>query len=219
MMKKTFSVSYLVFKWKKKRFFSFSQRQCMIISDIAEIQSSPYFRSNCIRQCRLQSIIALCNCIPFFYLDLMPDSTNSTKVCTLDKVPCLSHYSGIYTYAYELINKVAPLNLIACTLFSSSSFSCSFTFLSFVRTLQSNGWRRCFHVKETWVWKQSLRMVYPVYIVYRLALKQNTLYQRPDYHCEHYRPKHDTQADCKSQQRHKYRIYVTCRWHLHAVFP
>lgn len=71
----------------------------MFSSDITDIKSGSYFRSNCIRACRLESIIALCNCIPFYYLDLMPaTSSNSTKVCTLDKVPCLSHYNGIYTH-------------------------------------------------------------------------------------------------------------------------
>ncbi|XP_055315742.1 pickpocket protein 11-like [Sitodiplosis mosellana] len=48
------------------------QRQCVLIGDITKIESEPYFRSNCIRYCRLDSIIVLCNCIPFFYLDLMP---------------------------------------------------------------------------------------------------------------------------------------------------
>ncbi|XP_031634453.1 pickpocket protein 11-like [Contarinia nasturtii] len=69
-----------------------ANRRCMFSSDIAQIQSDPYFRSNCIRSCRLDSIIALCGCIPFFYLDLKPLLTNSTNVCTLDKLHCLNHF-------------------------------------------------------------------------------------------------------------------------------
>lgn len=93
----------------------------MFSSDTRNAKSLPYFRSNCIRVCRLESIIALCNCIPFFYRDLVHTFINSTKICTMDKVPCLSHYNGIHLL-HELINKLTPSNVIACLPFFFSIF-------------------------------------------------------------------------------------------------
>lgn len=126
-------------------FFPCSQRRCMFSSDIRNAKSISYFRSNCIRVCRLESIIALCNCIPFFYRDLMYAFINSTKICTLDKVPCLSHYNGIHLL-HESINKLTPSK---CNCLSFISFL-SFRFMHVilmgprvsgvrVRFLQSSG--------------------------------------------------------------------------------
>lgn len=103
-IEKVFTITKICSLHKMNNFFAFIlfqiylQRQCVFGSDIAKPTHGSYFRSNCIRSCRMESIIALCNCIPFFYLDLKSFSVNSTKVCTLASVPCLSHYNGIYTY-------------------------------------------------------------------------------------------------------------------------
>lgn len=103
--------------WENSMYVSiYLQRRCMVSSD-QETKSVSYFRSNCIRKCRLESIIALCNCIPFFYVDIMHTVANSTKVCTLDKVPCLSHYKGI-----EIFMLIAWINQQVNTM----KFNCFF---------------------------------------------------------------------------------------------
>lgn len=98
------------------------QRRCKFSNDHERSRSVPYFRSNCIRICRMESIIALCNCIPFFYRDIMYAVANTTKVCTLDKVPCLSHYKGI-----QIFILVAWINQQVNTL----KFNCFFSIFYF----------------------------------------------------------------------------------------
>lgn len=94
------------------------QRRCTLSSDMSQIQSDPYFRSNCIRSCRLQSIIALCNCVPFFYLDLMPFD-NSTIVCALDKLHCLHHFQGTHSdiFIVWINQQVNSINFICLLVF------------------------------------------------------------------------------------------------------
>lgn len=76
------------------------QRRCRFNSDFEHNATELYFRSNCIGRCRLKSIIALCNCHPFYIEDSAVN--NSTKACTLDRLPCLNDFSGIFYISYFL---------------------------------------------------------------------------------------------------------------------
>lgn len=57
---------------------------------------SVYGRSNCVAACRIRSVLALCECVPFF----MPTATNvgskSVTICNLQHIACLNKYKSKY---------------------------------------------------------------------------------------------------------------------------
>jgi acid-sensing ion channel, other len=70
------------------------QRQCLFPNEILQYNGR-YARSECFLSCKVRSIQALCDCLPFN----IPKTTigigsGEPKTCTLQHVPCLNKYKG-----------------------------------------------------------------------------------------------------------------------------
>ncbi|KAJ3642286.1 hypothetical protein Zmor_025086 [Zophobas morio] len=65
------------------------KRDCLFRRESPTVFGNMYSLSNCIVGCKIESALALCQCIPF----KMPLSNEST-ICTLEDVPCLHRYRG-----------------------------------------------------------------------------------------------------------------------------
>lgn len=70
----------------------FCQRQCLFANEIARY-GGKYTRSECIVNCRIRSVRALCDCVPF-YLPPPNIHTDPPTICTLQHVPCLNKYQS-----------------------------------------------------------------------------------------------------------------------------
>uniref|UniRef100_A0A182FQ30 Pickpocket n=1 Tax=Anopheles albimanus TaxID=7167 RepID=A0A182FQ30_ANOAL len=71
--------------------YSREKRQCVFRNELLKY-GSVYGRSNCVAACRIRSVLALCECVPFF----MPTATNvgskSVTICNLQHIACLNKY-------------------------------------------------------------------------------------------------------------------------------
>uniref|UniRef100_A0A182MCM8 Uncharacterized protein n=1 Tax=Anopheles culicifacies TaxID=139723 RepID=A0A182MCM8_9DIPT len=72
--------------------YSRQKRQCVFRSELLKYGAT-YGRSNCVAACRLRSVMALCECVPFY----MPTaaataSTKSITTCNLQHIACLNKY-------------------------------------------------------------------------------------------------------------------------------
>ncbi|RZC33568.1 glutamate receptor 2, partial [Asbolus verrucosus] len=63
------------------------ERECLFDTERRTVVGKAYSQSDCYVECRLESILALCKCVPF----KMPVSNDNT-VCTLEDIPCLNRY-------------------------------------------------------------------------------------------------------------------------------
>uniref|UniRef100_A0A8W7PMB8 Uncharacterized protein n=1 Tax=Anopheles coluzzii TaxID=1518534 RepID=A0A8W7PMB8_ANOCL len=72
--------------------YSRQKRQCVFRNELLKYGAN-YGRSNCVAACRLRSVMALCECVPFY----MPTagataSSKSVTTCNLQHIACLSKY-------------------------------------------------------------------------------------------------------------------------------
>uniref|UniRef100_A0A182R606 Pickpocket n=1 Tax=Anopheles funestus TaxID=62324 RepID=A0A182R606_ANOFN len=72
--------------------YSRQKRQCVFRSELLKYGAN-YGRSNCVAACRLRSVMALCECVPFY----MPTagataSSKSITTCNLQHIACLNKY-------------------------------------------------------------------------------------------------------------------------------
>uniref|UniRef100_A0A8D8FEW8 Sodium channel protein Nach n=2 Tax=Culex pipiens TaxID=7175 RepID=A0A8D8FEW8_CULPI len=68
------------------------KRQCFMEGE-GTVQSGSSFSSNlCMSECRLRTIVKLCNCVPFFFADFNISETEGVQLCTLANVNCLRHF-------------------------------------------------------------------------------------------------------------------------------
>ncbi|XP_041764960.1 pickpocket protein 28-like [Anopheles merus] len=72
--------------------YSRQKRQCVFRNELLKYGAN-YGRSNCVAACRLRSVMALCECVPFY----MPTagataSSKSITTCNLQHIACLSKY-------------------------------------------------------------------------------------------------------------------------------
>lgn len=74
--------------------YSPEQRGCLFQHELHEQYAGLYSYADCLLKCKIKSIIALCNCMPFFLPTNFPDGTNSDVFCTLAHNECLSRYKG-----------------------------------------------------------------------------------------------------------------------------
>ncbi|KAH8311971.1 hypothetical protein KR044_008825 [Drosophila immigrans] len=74
--------------------FSPAGRRCYFHSesDMPGKNKYVYTFPNCITRCRIRSIIALCNCLPFQQPIELVDNLEGVVFCTLNHVSCLSQY-------------------------------------------------------------------------------------------------------------------------------
>ncbi|KAL7030503.1 hypothetical protein ACKWTF_006687 [Chironomus riparius] len=68
------------------------KRQCLF-ADEKKAYNGKYTRSECLLNCKIRSVKALCDCVPFQYPVLVKSSTQN-KVCTLQHVSCLNKYES-----------------------------------------------------------------------------------------------------------------------------
>lgn len=76
--------------------FVYFQRNCVFESEINTIFGG-YSFSDCVMDCRIKSIVALCKCIPFS-LNMLFDGMEDVPQCNLADLRCLSKYKGIPKY-------------------------------------------------------------------------------------------------------------------------
>ncbi|XP_053669889.1 pickpocket protein 28-like [Anopheles nili] len=72
--------------------YSRQKRQCVFRNELLKYGAN-YGRSNCVAACRLRSVVALCECVPFF----MPSTgaaaaSRSVTTCNLQHIGCLNKY-------------------------------------------------------------------------------------------------------------------------------
>ncbi|XP_053674694.1 sodium channel protein Nach-like [Anopheles nili] len=73
-------------------------RKCFLPEE-SDSQTKESFNLNvCMAQCRLRTIVKLCNCIPFYYTDLKITEAKNVEMCALKHVACL-HYFRRYFYS------------------------------------------------------------------------------------------------------------------------
>lgn len=68
------------------------KRQCLF-HDEKKQYDGKYTRSECFMNCKIRSVNALCDCIPFNFPP--PIASATLKICTLQHVPCLNKYKSI----------------------------------------------------------------------------------------------------------------------------
>lgn len=84
-----------------KQWIYYFQRECKFESE-GNTSFGLYRQSDCFVECKLRSMQALCNCIPF----VMPIESKSTyrSVCTLIDIPCMNQYFRTYDGVSSLPN-------------------------------------------------------------------------------------------------------------------
>lgn len=70
-----------------------SQRECIFSNELPQFNNR-YTRSDCFLQCKIRSIQALCDCLPFNIPPISISPNNDIKICTLEHVSCLNKYKG-----------------------------------------------------------------------------------------------------------------------------
>lgn len=75
-------------------YYGVETRECYYPSENRNRYGGDYTRSSCILNCRIRSVIALCNCVPFYlYVNTyLPNQEQMPQVCTLQNIPCLAKY-------------------------------------------------------------------------------------------------------------------------------
>lgn len=74
------------------RRFGPAQRNCLFRDERKQYKGQ-YSQSDCLLNCRIQSYVALCGCIPF-YIPVDTATLNTTQTCNLEHVQCLNKYKS-----------------------------------------------------------------------------------------------------------------------------
>ncbi|XP_058066216.1 sodium channel protein Nach-like [Anopheles bellator] len=83
-----------------------AMRKCFLPEEDDDDDWDENFNLNvCLSECRLRTIISLCNCIPFYFVDLMIDESKDVKICALKNVECLRYFRR---YFYSLRTDTLP---------------------------------------------------------------------------------------------------------------
>ncbi|CAH1099436.1 unnamed protein product [Psylliodes chrysocephalus] len=69
------------------------KRKCLFRDEVHTIFGS-YSYSNCIMECKISSIVALCQCIPYNFVTVYENENNQYFQCTLADLTCLNSYSN-----------------------------------------------------------------------------------------------------------------------------
>lgn len=72
-----------------------SQRQCVFRNELLRY-GGRYGRSNCVAACRIRSVVALCECVPFYMPTAGAVSDRSITICNLQHIVCLNKYKSEY---------------------------------------------------------------------------------------------------------------------------
>ncbi|XP_058984612.1 sodium channel protein Nach isoform X2 [Musca domestica] len=79
----------------KLRSFAASHRKCYFDDEVPlanMLVNNKYSMSNCITRCRARSVMALCNCIPFYTPLSLVDESDGVPFCTLGNIECMQQY-------------------------------------------------------------------------------------------------------------------------------
>lgn len=76
------------------RSYSVKKRQCYFEDENFALFGDNYSLSECLTKCKLRSIEALCNCIPFYTPDNFIEKNKTTVFCSLANIACLERYRG-----------------------------------------------------------------------------------------------------------------------------
>lgn len=91
-IKNSFNIDFLIVIFLQ-------QRQCLFPHE-KKAFNGKYTRSECLLTCKIRSVNALCDCIPF---QLPPPAGYAqTKICTLEHVSCLNKYKSMQLAFYRL---------------------------------------------------------------------------------------------------------------------
>lgn len=74
--------------------YSAEQRGCRFNHELDEQYGGYYSFADCLLKCKIKSIMALCDCMPFTLPTNFPDGTTSKVKCTLAHNRCLHRYKG-----------------------------------------------------------------------------------------------------------------------------
>lgn len=77
------------------RSYSVTKRQCYFEDEHSELFDDNYSLSQCLTNCKLRSIEALCNCIPFYTPANFIEKNETSVYCSLANIECLDRYRGI----------------------------------------------------------------------------------------------------------------------------
>lgn len=75
--------------------YSAVQRGCLLGHELFHQFGGQYNFVDCLVKCKLQRIVALCDCMPFFMPTNFPDQTGSRVKCTLGHNRCLARWKSI----------------------------------------------------------------------------------------------------------------------------
>lgn len=75
--------------------YGINQRKCLFKDEKSQEYGDHYSYPECLTKCKLRSIYALCNCIPFYAPSDFKISDDNRMHCTLADVKCLERYRGI----------------------------------------------------------------------------------------------------------------------------
>lgn len=70
------------------------KRGCYFEDENFDIYKDHYSYSECLTKCKMRSIEALCNCIPFYTPENLIDNNKTIIYCSLAHIGCLERYRG-----------------------------------------------------------------------------------------------------------------------------
>ncbi|XP_065089501.1 pickpocket protein 28 [Ochlerotatus camptorhynchus] len=160
------------------RGYSKEKRQCVFRNELLKY-GGRYGRSNCVAACRIRSVVALCECVPFYMPTAGAVSDRSLTICNLQHIVCLNKYKIKWSTVITNIVQVPGLEkemeeslycpecLPSC---SDSKYQISATELPLIRTRRTgfsvthgiddvsevSVVRIFFGQPETWLYKQDV---------------------------------------------------------------
>ncbi|XP_055551572.1 pickpocket protein 28 [Wyeomyia smithii] len=88
--------------------YSRATRRCVLRNELLRY-GRPYARSNCVAACRIRSVIALCECVPFFMPLGNSAKDKSVTICNLQHIACLNKYKLKWSTIITEISKIPGL--------------------------------------------------------------------------------------------------------------
>ncbi|XP_026828089.1 sodium channel protein Nach [Ooceraea biroi] len=87
------------------------ERDCLFQTEESRIFHGYYSFSDCIMYCRMQDILRLCGCVPFFYPMTRDIANASTRACNLKDLFCLRKYKEKWQNVKPRVeNNMTPFN-------------------------------------------------------------------------------------------------------------
>ncbi|XP_058812510.1 sodium channel protein Nach [Topomyia yanbarensis] len=87
------------------RRYSRKTRQCVFRNELLRY-GGRYGRSNCVAACRIRSVVALCECVPFYMPISGSASDRSVTICNLQHIVCLNKYKIKWS---TVITEITPI--------------------------------------------------------------------------------------------------------------